>query len=225
MRPQATPVIHIDDARFRATEWRFGPGAETGWHVHGHDYVIVPLTDGALLLEEPGGGTREAALTAHVPYARRAGVEHNVVNAGAAPLAFLEVEAVDDLVADLVAEARLATMERFAAAWNARDVDALMACMAEDCAFHASAGPEAEGARHVGAAAVRAAYAAVFEAFPQTEWRGPVHSVAGETGVSAWRFFGVMRDGVRVEVDGCDLFVFAGERIALKNSFRKARTG
>jgi hypothetical protein len=41
-RAQATPVVHIDDERFRATEWRFDPGAETGWHVHEHDYVIVP---------------------------------------------------------------------------------------------------------------------------------------------------------------------------------------
>ncbi len=43
---QAEPVTHIDDDRFRVTEWRFAPGAETGWHVHGHDYVVVPLTDG-----------------------------------------------------------------------------------------------------------------------------------------------------------------------------------
>ena len=65
MRPQATPVTHIEDARFRATEWRFAPGAETGWHVHGHDYVVVPLTDGELLLDRAHPAHR--ALQASMP--------------------------------------------------------------------------------------------------------------------------------------------------------------
>lgn len=219
MRPQATPVTHIDDARFRATEWRFDPGAETGWHVHGHDYVIVPLTDGELLLEEPGGATRRAPLARHVPYSRRTGVEHNVINGGEGPLAFLEVEVVDDHVA----AARHATLVRFAEAWNARDVDALMDCMAEDCAFHAAGGPDAEGQAHRGRDAVRAAYAAIFETFPEAAWRDAVHSVAGDLGVSRWRFVGTDRTGRRVEVDGCDMLTFAGERIAVKDSYRKAR--
>ena len=145
----AEPVVHIDDARFKVTEWRFAAGAETGWHVHGHDYVIVPLTDGVLGLEEPGGVRREAALTQGVPYSRRVGVSHNVTNAGGAPLAFLEVEVVDDAVA----HRRRDVLVRFMAAWNGRDVDGLMDCMAQDCAFHASAGPEAEGTRHLGRSA------------------------------------------------------------------------
>ena len=70
----------------RVTEWRFAPGAETGWHRHEADYVVVPLADGDLLLEEPGGGSRTATLKKHVPYARREGVEHNVVNANAVRL-------------------------------------------------------------------------------------------------------------------------------------------
>lgn len=220
-RPQATPILHIEDDRFRATEWRFAPGAETGWHVHGHDYVIVPLGPGELSLEEPSGGSRAATLTAHVPYARRAGVAHNVVNAGDAPLAFLEVEVVDDGPQ----KDRLATLERFMAAWNARDLDALMACMSEACAFHAAAGAEPTGARHLGRPAVRAAYAAILDAWPRAEWRMARHSVSGETGVSTWRFSGTARDGRRIDVEGCDLFAFEGDRIALKNSFRKNRAG
>ena len=67
----------------RVTEWRFEPGAETGWHRHEADYVVVPLADGDLLLEQPGGSSRTATLKRHVPYARREGVEHNVINANA----------------------------------------------------------------------------------------------------------------------------------------------
>jgi quercetin dioxygenase-like cupin family protein len=66
-RQQATAVVRIENDRVKATEYSFAPGAETGWHVHGYDYVIVPLTDGRLLLEEPGGATRRADLTLGIP--------------------------------------------------------------------------------------------------------------------------------------------------------------
>ena len=73
MRPQAEPVVHIDDARFPVTEWRFAPGAETGWHRHGHDYVVVPLTDGTLGLDNPGGAQTQAQLARGIPYSRSEG--------------------------------------------------------------------------------------------------------------------------------------------------------
>jgi beta-alanine degradation protein BauB len=79
-------------ARRCSSKWSFSEGAETGWHRHGHDYVIVPLGDGKLLAEEPGGGTREAPLKDGVPYFREEGVEHNVINASGGPYAFLEIE-------------------------------------------------------------------------------------------------------------------------------------
>ena len=92
VRAQAVSTVRIDEAHVRATEFRFAPGAETGWHRHACDYVVVPLLDGKLLLEEPGGASRIAELRAHIPYARRAGVEHNVVNANDFEFAFLEIE-------------------------------------------------------------------------------------------------------------------------------------
>ena len=56
-RAPATATVRIDEPQVRATEFRFAPGAETGWHRHEYDYVVVPLLDGKLLLEEPGGTT------------------------------------------------------------------------------------------------------------------------------------------------------------------------
>jgi hypothetical protein len=52
----------------------------------------VPLLDGDLLLEEPGSSSRTATLKRHVPYARREGFEHNVVNANPFAFAFIEIE-------------------------------------------------------------------------------------------------------------------------------------
>ncbi len=91
-RPKAVPTQMIDNARTVTTEWSFAPGAETGWHRHGHDYVVVPMTTGKLLLEEPGGKSRVVDLTLGKPYFRGEGVEHNVVNASDWPISFIEVE-------------------------------------------------------------------------------------------------------------------------------------
>lgn len=82
----------IDDDRVRVTRFDFAPGAETGWHVHLHDYVITTLTDCRMMLEEPGGHTRQVALPAGSVYRRDKGVEHNVINGGDAPMSFVELE-------------------------------------------------------------------------------------------------------------------------------------
>lgn len=91
-RPQAEPTVVIDNESVLVTRWSFVDGAETGWHRHGHDYVVVPIGDGTLILEEPGGGTRAAPLKDGEPYFRPEGVEHNVVNGSGRPFAFLEIE-------------------------------------------------------------------------------------------------------------------------------------
>jgi quercetin dioxygenase-like cupin family protein len=90
-RVPAVPTVKIETDRVRVTEWRFGPGAATGWHRHEYDYVIVPLLDGTLRLEEQDG-VRDAPLRLGEPYARSAGVEHDVVNANDYEFAFLEIE-------------------------------------------------------------------------------------------------------------------------------------
>jgi len=114
-------------------------------------------------------------------------------------------------------------LQAFADAWNRHDVDALMSFMADDCAFEASAGSAICGERSEGREAVRSAFAEVWATFPDAHWGHARHFVCGDRGVSEWTFTGTRRDGTRVEVHGCDLFVFRSGRIALKNSYRKNR--
>ena len=90
-RPKATPTVQIDNDRAKVTEWRFAPGAETGWHRHGMDYVVVPMTTGSLLLETSQGNMK-SALTAGVSYTRLTGVEHNVINDNPHEFVFVEIE-------------------------------------------------------------------------------------------------------------------------------------
>jgi steroid delta-isomerase-like uncharacterized protein len=117
----------------------------------------------------------------------------------------------------------LELLDRFADAWNRHDLEALMSMMTDDCVFQASAGPHVDGQRSEGQQAVRAAFAAVFEAFHDAHWANARHVIAGHRGVSEWTFTGTQQDGTRVEVNGCDLFTFHDGRIAIKNSFRKNR--
>lgn len=90
-RPKAQPTVQVDNDRVKVTEWRFAPAAETGWHRHAYDYVIVPITNGRLQLFD-GTQTSVADLTAGRSYYRPVGVEHNVINANAHEFAFVEVE-------------------------------------------------------------------------------------------------------------------------------------
>ncbi|MGJ8571199.1 MAG: cupin domain-containing protein [Hoeflea sp.] len=91
-REPATAKLLVDDERVRVTRFDFAPGAETGWHVHGHDYVITLVTDREMLLEEPGGTSRTVTMPAGDAYRRPLGVEHNVINAGTKTMSFVEVE-------------------------------------------------------------------------------------------------------------------------------------
>ena len=90
-RPPARPTVLLDDAVVRITRWDFEPGADTGHHVHGMGYVVVPMTDCAFLIEDDEGA-REIDLAAGAAYRREAGVAHNVVNRGDKPMAFIEIE-------------------------------------------------------------------------------------------------------------------------------------
>ena len=126
-------------------------------------------------------------------------------------------------MSDVLEEVTTEFLQAFADAWNEHDVDALMSFMTDDCVFEASAGPEVCGTRSRGRDAVRAAFAQVWTTFPDAHWGNARHFVCGDRGVSEWTFTGTRADGTRVEVHGCDLFMFRGGRIALKNSYRKNR--
>src|ERR1043165_804871 len=76
---RAVPTVQLENDHLRVTEWRFAPGAATGWHRHGYDYVVVPVVDGELELVGPDGGRSRAQLHKGQSYLRKAGLEHDVI--------------------------------------------------------------------------------------------------------------------------------------------------
>jgi beta-alanine degradation protein BauB len=87
----AVPTVQVDNERVRVTEWRFAPGAQTGWHRHEYDYVVVPMTTGKLRIDN-GASEVIAELVVGQSYFRPALVEHNVINANPYELVFVELE-------------------------------------------------------------------------------------------------------------------------------------
>jgi quercetin dioxygenase-like cupin family protein len=88
---RAVATVQIEDASVRVTEWRFAPGASTGWHRHEYPYVVVPMSTGRLVATGPNGPVA-ADLVAGRSYARGAGVEHDVRNDNGFEFVFVEIE-------------------------------------------------------------------------------------------------------------------------------------
>jgi beta-alanine degradation protein BauB len=90
-RPKAVGSTIEDNDRVVITEWRFAPGAETGWHVHPMDYIVIYRTSAQLHIETKQG-PQSLRMAEGQLYFRKAGVEHNVINAGENEVVFIETE-------------------------------------------------------------------------------------------------------------------------------------
>ena len=110
-------------------------------------------------------------------------------------------------------------------AWNSHDIDRLMSLFADDCVFESSSGNDACGTRFEGRAAVRQAFADVFQTVPDAHWGDGRHAVLSDDyGVSEWRLTGTLPDGRSLDAFGCDFLTTRDDKIIRKNSFRKQRT-
>ena len=116
--------------------------------------------------------------------------------------------------------AKLDVLRRMLQGFNDH-LDAIMALFDEDCVFESPRGPDPWGRRFEGPAAVREGLGARFTTIPDVRYGDGRHFVAGDRGASEWTLTGTTVDGTRLEVRGCDLWTFSGDRIAVKDSFWK----
>jgi ketosteroid isomerase-like protein len=120
-------------------------------------------------------------------------------------------------------EKRRATLDAFARAWAARDVDALLALMTVDCVYGASIGPE-PGRTYQGHAEVRAGVMAMFA--HDNDTTSTVTNVRFGNDHAFWEWHYFRRDAADYSpaAHGCDLFVFVADKIAMKQAFRKVQS-
>ena len=92
MTEQAVATCQVDNDKSKVTEWRFAPGAATGFHTHAYDYVVVPMTTGQLRIVAPDGDESLRDLEVGRSYFGTAGTAHDVINANDHEFTFVEVE-------------------------------------------------------------------------------------------------------------------------------------
>ena len=118
----------------------------------------------------------------------------------------------------------LATLKKLCDAFNAHDLDAIMALFAEDCVLEMPRGPEPWGTRFKGKANVRHGLAARFEGIPDVHYGSDEHFVdqASNTGISKWLLTGTTAKGVKLKVCGCDFYTFGPDgKVTRKDSYWK----
>lgn len=106
-------------------------------------------------------------------------------------------------------------------AFNRHDTDAIMAFFADECTFDTPRGGDPWGRRLVGKSSVREGIEARFAGIPDVHYDEDRHVVCGNRGVSEWRLTGTTVSGEKIEVRGCDLWEFDGDKIARKDSYWK----
>jgi uncharacterized protein (TIGR03086 family) len=111
----------------------------------------------------------------------------------------------------------LPAVDRFGAAFDAQDVDAVMAAITQDCIFESTAPPD--GVRSEGAAQVRAAWTDFFQASAGAQFTTEVRFACGDRVVVHWRYdwSGESPGHVR----GVDIFRVRGGLVAEKVSYVK----
>ena len=119
------------------------------------------------------------------------------------------------------------TLERateFGLAWNSRDPDLVASFFADDAVYHSSVGPDHLGKTYVGKVEIREGVKAFFERFPDGRFENLKVVVAGDVGSFEWDFVATDASGKSVTTAGCDLLAFRGDKVVLKNAFRKVKS-
>jgi ketosteroid isomerase-like protein len=118
-------------------------------------------------------------------------------------------------------EAKVEVLRRLVDAFNRQDIDAALALFTDDAVFESSRGPDPWGRRFTGKAELREGIANRFAAIPVGTYEDDTHFVFGDRGFSEWTLRGTTAEGGSIDVRGCDIWTFEGDRIARKNSFWK----
>ncbi|MER6950867.1 nuclear transport factor 2 family protein [Nonomuraea sp. NPDC000554] len=115
------------------------------------------------------------------------------------------------------------TLERlaeFGEAWRKKDLDRLMEFMTDDCVFRASVGVE-PGTTFRGRDEVRRGFELMLAYDAGFESQGGDAFITGDRGASQWSYSRTDEDGRLHQVHGCDFFTFVGDRIRVKDAYRR----
>ena len=119
----------------------------------------------------------------------------------------------------------LELLEEIVAAFNAKDVEAIVGHFEDDGEMLLAAGPDNFGLRLKGKEALREGLSQRFAAVPDIQWGEGSSWIAGDRAVSEWRVTGTLPDGNKLDCLGCDLWLFKSGKIVKKDTYYKQVTG
>jgi ketosteroid isomerase-like protein len=119
------------------------------------------------------------------------------------------------------AEQNLRTLMLLVDAFNAHDLDQIMAFFAEDATLDMPRGSSPWGTRYSGKDQVRAGLATRFEMVPDVRYGEARHWATDEMGVSEWLLTGTLSSGQKLAVRGCDHYEFREGKVVRKDSYWK----
>jgi ketosteroid isomerase-like protein len=115
-------------------------------------------------------------------------------------------------------------MHDFFDAWDAHDVERIVAFFTRDGEYLASAGPDDDGTAFRGIDEVRRGVSAFLSSYPDAHYTDADILLAGDRGIARWTFHGTTTTGTPVRYRGVDVFEFVGDKIRVKDAFRKERS-
>lgn len=118
-----------------------------------------------------------------------------------------------------MASLTLAAVARFNSAFNRHDVDAVMNAMTEDCVFE-NTNPQPDGARLLGATAVRAYWEKFFASNPDAVFETEEIFATDDRCVVRW-IYRKTKDGQPWHLRGVDIFKVRNGKVAEKLSYVK----
>ncbi len=110
-------------------------------------------------------------------------------------------------------------------AFNANDIDAVMAFFAEDAIFDHAVGPEPHGIRFEGRATIRTVFAGLFSKVENVHWETLDCRISGDKAFCEYRRIANHMDGSTEEYLSVDILTFKDGLISHKDTYYKQRTG
>lgn len=116
----------------------------------------------------------------------------------------------------------LELIDEITEAFNRHDVDAVVSHFADDGVFLLARGDKPWGRRLEGKAEIHAFLAKRFAEFPDMRWETISRWSVGNRAAFEWIVRATLPSGEKMELHGCDLYEFRGDKMVRKDTYWKS---
>ena len=109
-------------------------------------------------------------------------------------------------------------------AFNAMDIDAVMAHFADDAIFDHAAGPDEHGLRFEGADTIRGVFAGLFEKVENVHWETLDCGIVGDKAHCEYLRTATHKDGTKEAYKSVDILTYRNGLIIHKDTYYKQRS-